>query len=27
MHCGAACFQVHHMLGQGGFGKVRAIGE
>jgi len=25
MHCGAACFQVHHMLGQGGFGKVLAV--
>ena len=25
LHCGAACFQVHHMLGQGGFGKVLAV--
>ena len=25
MHCGAACFQVHQMLGQGGFGKVLAV--
>ena len=25
LHCGAACFQVHNMLGQGGFGKVLAV--
>ena len=25
MHCGAACFQVHHLLGQGGFGKVLSV--
>jgi len=25
MHCGAACYQVHHILGQGGFGKVLAV--
>ena len=25
LHCGAACFQVHQMLGQGGFGKVLAV--
>lgn len=23
MHCGAACYKVHYMLGQGGFGKAR----
>jgi len=22
LHCGAACYQVHHILGQGGFGRV-----
>ena len=25
MHSGAAWFQVHHMLGQGGFGKVLSV--
>ena len=25
LHCGAACCQVHQMLGQGGFGKVLAV--
>jgi len=25
LHCGATCFQVSHLLGQGGFGKVMAV--
>jgi len=25
LHCGAACYQVHNILGQGGFGKVLAV--